>query len=128
MQKCCFYGSLRRPLYNYERFVNLYGEQEMQYKKTIRIPNFKLYDLGYYPAVVRTEEECTVVVDLFDIGESAFTAIKYMELGAGYNLQLVNIDGENYNIFCFEPSQLKHCNLIPSGDYLNFSIQNNISI
>lgn len=128
MKKCCFYGSLRRPLYNYERFVSLYGIEQIKYIKTIRIPHFKLYDLGYYPAVVRTSQDCNIVVDLFDVGEMAFTAIKHMELGAGYNLELVNIDGENYNIFTFEEVQLKRCNLITSGDYLSFSIQNNISI
>lgn len=128
MQKCCFYGSLRRPLYNYERFVKLYGNEQMQYIKTIRIPHFKLYDLGFYPTTVRTAEDSTIVVDLFNVGETAFQSIKYMELGAGYNLEVVEIDGEYYNIFTFSGKQIKNQPEISGGDYLHFSYQNNISL
>lgn len=132
--KHLFYGTLRRgnidlddqildghknnKTYNYERF----GAGTQKYIKTLRIPGFKMYNLGYYPCVIESDNlEDEITVELHEVNEDAAQKIYFMEKGAGYLSKRIEIDGEKSVIyFCtpgFVKQQNKQNNLIESGDW-----------
>lgn len=124
MNKCCFYGSLRKPLYNYQRFIKMYGRDAMIYEKTTQIPGYRLYSLGQYPAAIQTFDQSIIAVDLFEVSDEAYNSIQYMELGAGYEEQFVNIDDSMYSIFLYDERFIENKNLIESGDWVKDSLYN----
>lgn len=128
MNKCCFYGSLRKPMYNYERFVNFYGTDSMIYEITTKIPGFELYDLGDYPAAIKTFEDTNIVVDLFSLSDECYKSIQYMESFAGYHEDTVYINDESYSIFLFQKEKLNEKKLIELGDWLMYKLTSKHSI
>lgn len=83
--KVVFYGSLRLNEYNYNAFKNRFGEDNFKYLGTTTIEGYTLHSLGSYPVIIPTQEQNkTVVVDIMELNDSAYEAVKRMELGAGY--------------------------------------------
>lgn len=127
--KCAFYGSLRKDMYNYERFISVYGKESMIYKKTLPVYGLELYDLGYYPAAIRTTDtKKFVIIDLFYVDREAFSAIQNMEINAGYCYDQLRIEGDTYSIFLYGDNKLPKYSEIVSGDYYKHSILNQIKL
>lgn len=111
-----FYGSLRKGCYNYERFKDGLTEKGQSV-----ISGFRLYSLGAYPCIIRSDNpEDKVVVDLFEADEATFNRIHRMELGAGYDAEEVELNNENYVIYTFPPSMSEFYtrNRVSDGDWL----------
>lgn len=111
------YGSLREGMYNRKRF----GEDNFVNHGNKRISGYQMYDLGSYPAVVRTgnpadsiEVEVTEITDV-----KTQESIERMEFYAGYNEELVNLeDGSVAYIFAMGPSIIGDYDEVSSGDWL----------
>ena len=125
-KKHLFYGTLRKghenvsrdKTYNYERF----GSGTQKYIKTLRIPGYKMYDLGHYPCIVESDNNNKeITVELHEVNEEAAQKISFMEKGAGYLSKNIEI-GEEKAIIYFYPKELinkLHCqdSEIKSGDW-----------
>lgn len=116
--RCIFYGSLRKPMHNYMRFLNRYGIVSIFHEKTICIPGYDLYDLGPYPAAIPNSKGSLMTVDLFSISDQVYKEICYMELDAGYYEDIINIDNKMYNIFLYK-GEIDRCKIIDSGDWIS---------
>lgn len=114
-----FYGSLRKGMYN-----NRYFEKNLTLiKQGVTITGFKLFSLGSYPCAIKTNIDTDkLVVDLFEVDKQANYSIDRMEKGAGYTLEVIEIDGEIFGIYTYEQSALARLSerQVPSGDWVNF--------
>lgn len=115
--KALFFGSLRNNEYNHRRFVRIFGENSMVYIETKTIEGFKLYSLGAYPTVVKTDNpDHKLVVDLFEVSDDAMTSIDEMERGAGYDS--IKIDGATLYLFTMSEKEAdKYYKHVESGDW-----------
>jgi gamma-glutamylcyclotransferase (GGCT)/AIG2-like uncharacterized protein YtfP len=114
-----FYGSLRKGQYNYTA-----AREGMEYLQTVEIPGFKLYALNAsYPCAIRTNDPDDILtVDLFRLNKDRALGIHYMELGAGYDYDEVEILGTKYGIYTFDSSNAgrlasRH---VPGGDWVKY--------
>lgn len=117
-KKHLFYGSLRSGQYNFNRF----GPGTQKYIKTLRIPGFKMVNLGYYPCVTESDNlQDEITVELHEVSEGAAEKIYFMEKGAGYLPKYIEIDGEKCVIYFCTPEFIKQSgkenNIIESGDW-----------
>lgn len=121
------YGSLRTDSYNYERIQRIFpGNFELL--KTSMLPGFKMYDLGYYPAIIKTDnEEDLIYVEVMECNKEAFNFIEAMEYDAGYSKIKVNVDGYDCYIFIMKENQVKNITYIESGDYFKYLDKNSIT-
>jgi gamma-glutamylcyclotransferase (GGCT)/AIG2-like uncharacterized protein YtfP len=92
------------------------------------LPGFRLYELGSsfpYPAAIRTSNiEDKIIVDIFNLSDTLFKNIEYMERDAGYHEDLVCINNEMHSIFLFNEDKIRLTNYISSGDWImHFSKQ-----
>lgn len=80
------YGSLRKGQYNFNRISNLFSSKDViQYVRTIKLPGYKMYSLGSYPACIHTGTRSDIIeCDILRMHNSAFDIIDRMEVGAGY--------------------------------------------
>lgn len=113
------YGSLRTDSYNYERIQHIFpGNFEML--KTSMLPGFKMYDLGFYPAIVPSDnQEDEVYVEIMECGKEAFEYIQDMEHGAGYKEKKIIIDGYNCTVFYMDNVPYRAKQII-KGDYIKY--------
>lgn len=118
--RCAFYGSLRRPMYNFRKMVLNFGVNSMCYLRTTDIKGFEMYLVSsQYPGIKYSDPNKCIVVDLFDVDENAFFQIKQMEESAGYFEDDILIDGKKCIIFPYALNT-DDCRLITSGDWLEF--------
>lgn len=111
-----FYGSLRNGMYNHA-----YMSSGMEYQKTTEITGFKLYSLGSYPCVIKTgNTDDKLTIDLFTVTGNMESRIHNMELGAGYDYEEIQVDGESYGIYVYDSSALGSVKdrYVPSGDWV----------
>jgi gamma-glutamylcyclotransferase (GGCT)/AIG2-like uncharacterized protein YtfP len=110
-----FYGSLRKVEgYNFGRC----GKQK--YIKTLTLDGYDLYSLGAYPAVV--DGKGKVVVELHEI-PNAQTAeyIRQMELGAGYEERVVNVDDVDAYLYVYKGNNRLNPELkVEHGDWSKY--------
>ena len=79
--KICVYGSLRKGAYNYNRFLQHYGEENFTYERTTSIYGYQLYSLGAYPFANRTNNpEHELIVDIIECSDNVFKRITGMEM------------------------------------------------
>lgn len=113
-KKHLFYGSLRSGQYNFNRF----GPGTQKYIKTVKIPGFKMYNLGYYPCVTESDNlQDEITAELHEVNEEAAKKIYFMEKGAGYLSKHIEIDGEKAVIYYYTSEHLNRNNIIESGDW-----------
>lgn len=117
--KCCFYGSLRKDMYNYERFLRIYGKESMKYIETRTLKGYQLKDLRFYPAAIAGTLEDIMVVDLFEVSKDCAKHIKDMELGAGYKEITLDINKETFYMFIMT-DRLKERPTVQSGDWIKY--------
>lgn len=105
------YGSLRKGEYNYEYF-----KEGLEYVKTVQIPNYKLYSLGSYPGIKKSNGN-NIICDLMKVTDEKYgNSIDRMELGAGYSSTLVDIEGVKAILYPYEGS-VREEDLVDSGDW-----------
>jgi len=110
--KIAAYGTLRKGMYNFDRFDLIYIE-------TKELKGFRLYDLGPYPYVVYTgNDKDVIVVDILQCDDYTKLMIDSMEKGAGYRIMTI----DDFDIYVF-PNVLKNTKLVKNGDYVTY-IQN----
>lgn len=123
--KLLVYGSLRAGAYNYTRFQNIFGKNNYKKLDQVTIKGFDLYDLGSYPGIKSGTESSTLVCDIIECSQSCYDAIVSMEVGAGYEVYNLNVDGKLYPIFVYKGS-IDPRKRIKEGDwvkYLNLELQ-----
>lgn len=113
--KIAVYGTLRKGLIN-----NLYYLAGRDPIDTIKIHNFKLYDLGPFPAIVPTKDKINyVIAEVYLVPEKLYSLIKAMEENAGY--KTVNIATKESPLFLWVmddvADRMKH---VKHGDYKRY--------
>jgi gamma-glutamylcyclotransferase (GGCT)/AIG2-like uncharacterized protein YtfP len=75
------YGTLKKNHYNHP----LISRSNGRFVKTVKIPYYKMYSLGYYPILIPSQsQDDRVLVEIYDVSEEAYKRMRAMELGAGY--------------------------------------------
>lgn len=92
-----------------------------RYLRTVTLPYFKMYSLGEYPYVVRSENpDDTIVAELFLVDdEKTEQTVNHLESDAGYILEPVIIAEEKFEIFVFTSAGPDDPQ-IRSGDWVQF--------
>lgn len=103
------YGTLRKGNYNHDRFPGV------QYSETKRIKGFDLFDLGPYPCVIKNPEG-EITVDILEVTPETKRKIDFMEIGAGYDINIIEIDEKKCTIYTYE-NKPRYATKINSGDY-----------
>lgn len=115
MQKILAYGTLREHDYNFERIKQTFGKTSIVKLEELRLPGFKMYNLGFYPAVRESENtEDYIHVDLLEVSDEAAEAINTMEFGAGYKIK----DVEGARLYIYGYALPSSC-LIKSGNWFD---------
>jgi gamma-glutamylcyclotransferase (GGCT)/AIG2-like uncharacterized protein YtfP len=111
MKYALFYGSLKQNHYNFGRC----GDQK--YIKTLQLDGYDLYSLGAYPGIVPGTGKLTV--ELHEVDEKTLQNIRYMELGAGYEEKMIDIDGKPATLYIYKNkfNRLSEKSKIPSGNW-----------
>lgn len=108
------YGSLKKNCFNHTAF----GFNQSKYIKTIRVPGYELYDVGYIPVAVATKDTSkSIVAELYDVPSDIYIAVKRMELGAGYSEVELHIGGYRAVMWVYD-SIPKYGTLIPNGEWV----------
>lgn len=118
-----FYGTLRLNQGNYRYFL---GEKDnVQHLGTEVVSGYRMYSLGGYPMVFPSSEPGdSIVVDLFSVGDpQAMIGIDRMETGAGYDREVINVNGNDYVMYVGEPEYeaaiSANQNKVENGDWLS---------
>lgn len=120
MQKAnvAVYGTLRRSEYNHYPVG-------VEVKPPVRKSGYKMYSMGGFPAVVKTgNDEDSVVFEpqvyRLDAEEDYenMASIDQMEIGAGYYIDVVEINGEYYKVYLYSPGSAKGLTEVEGGDWV----------
>lgn len=121
MKKVAVYGSLRPGNYNFDRIVKLFPGQFDLVMSTV-IYGYKMFNLGYYPAIVPTGKETDkIVIDIVNCGEEPLKYIEAMEYGAGYKSVVIHVEDMECIIYYMNFSDLIPYEIIKSGDWNKFN-------
>lgn len=121
MNRILSYGSLREGDYNFDRMKDMFGDKGIKRLDTFILPNYRIYDLGYYPGLNKSNNELDkVTFDLLEVSNACMDFIRRMERGAGYTEELI----KEYNavLFVYDTnlSKYKDTEFISSGDWLKY--------
>ena len=87
------YGSLRKKDYNYSR-IGMHNNTEFLGEGEIE--GYKLYSLGMYPCIYPSKDKSDkVIVEVYNVNETTFNRIDWMEKGAGYTSKEENVKLDN---------------------------------
>jgi len=114
------YGSLRRGFWNYDWALSDIGCEGVT-----TVTGYKMGDNGCFPAVFKTEEPSSVVVELYDTAEMDPRSVELvdgMEFGCGYVKRLVETDDGRWAwMFVMPDEYLYHYDTpVPGGDWVEF--------
>ena len=87
------YGTLKSGHYNHDRFSC------KTIKKVEKLEGYRMYSLGSYPMIVKTNDNDDVIYDLEIVESPLEDRIIEMEEGAGYVKEIVTIDDEELILF-----------------------------
>lgn len=119
MNRILSYGTLREGDYNFERMKDIFGEKGIKKLNTINLPNYRIYDLGYYPGLNKSNNELDIVTfDLLEVSNECMNFIKNMERGAGYTEELIKEYDAVLFVYDADLSKYKDTEFISSGDWL----------
>lgn len=117
MNKILVYGTLRKGDYNFDRILNSFGEGSIVKTGETTLRGYKLYNLGSYPGVVKSDSENDIIVcDIVEVKEEAKKFIDLMELGSGYKIETVVVDDVPHTIYEYK-HQLSEDRRITTGDW-----------
>jgi gamma-glutamylcyclotransferase (GGCT)/AIG2-like uncharacterized protein YtfP len=118
MVKIAVYGTLRPGDYNYQRFVNLFGEWDFQVLTgPIEITGYRMYDLGSYPGIKKASDNDKIIVQVIGCSDECYDVINAMEEGAGYQAIDLKVDGHECKTFLYDHDVYEET-LIPHGDWI----------
>jgi len=118
------YGTLRRGCTLFNRF----GWQT--FIKTIKLPGFSMYSLGGCPAIVKDDSKNEIVAELHSIDDKTAERIRDLELNAGYDEALIEIDfsinGKELihvkpSIYVYDQKWVRNLHRIENGDWKEYS-------
>lgn len=115
VQDFAFYGSLRKGMYNYDKYYN-----DLNYLFSARLSGYKLFSLGSYPSAVKTHlSEHAIAVDVFRIiTKSTRTLIHKIEMDAGYYFELIEF--RNYRLGIYLMEKMDDSNIVKGGDWVDY--------
>jgi gamma-glutamylcyclotransferase (GGCT)/AIG2-like uncharacterized protein YtfP len=109
-----FYGSLRRGMENYDLH-----KENSHYLYSARLTGYKLYSRGQYPFAVRTGGPDAIVVEVYQITDSATAgSIHQLEVEEGYFSTEEIIGGKPTTIYLFNSGE--NYPEVPGGDWVTF--------
>jgi gamma-glutamylcyclotransferase (GGCT)/AIG2-like uncharacterized protein YtfP len=110
-----FYGSLRRGLQNHERF-----KAHLNYRFSSWVKGYQLYSLGDFPFAVKSANaNDKILVEVFEvIDPQAQNQLDDLELGYGYHIETILIDGHPVKIYLFKENA--NYPLVSGGDWAKF--------
>ena len=118
MSYIAVYGSLRKGQGN-----AAYRDVGYDYIGTSTIEGWDLYSLGPYPAIKKSEnKKKPLVVDIFKCSNEQKKSIDRMELGAGYEIEKLNVsvDNKEYNCDIYKYlGRVEKDKLVINGDWVN---------
>ena len=86
-------------------------------KENVEISGFKMYDLGPYPFVIKTDDpKDKIIVDIFSLDDNTNLNIENMELGAGYQKETIILNNEPITIYTFKQN-VAHATHITTGNW-----------
>ena len=104
------YGSLRKGFYNYKSC----GLDKAKFLGEGFISGFKMFSLGSYPCVVKSNDDNDVIFgEIYEVDD--VTKIRNMELGAGYFEEEIIINGIKAKIYVFNENKLHKKILVEGG-------------
>lgn len=111
-QLCLFYGSLRQGEYNQKYF-------DYKFIRTVVLEGYKLYSLGSYPGIKKTNNpDDKLVCDLVLVENKAeFQSLDNMEIGAGYSRELIQLEEGEAILYLYDYEVRKE-DLIAHGDWV----------
>lgn len=109
------YGSLRPSMYN---------SKGLQYtdKGELKLSYYKMYDLGDYPGVVRSNSFMdTITINILEVDSQLASSIDMMEIHAGYFIIPIWADGHNCKLYLYDKSLItdKHKEVV-HGDWIAY--------
>lgn len=110
------YGTLRKGCYNYKSK----GLDVAKYKGDERVTGFVMHHNGSYPMIVRSDENDSILVEVYEVPSEVALPIIQMETGAGYEMDLVNTSQGVAVIFTQRPSQVAGKVKILDGDFIKW--------
>jgi gamma-glutamylcyclotransferase (GGCT)/AIG2-like uncharacterized protein YtfP len=97
------YGTLRKGGYNYDRFLDNFGEKEFRYYSSFyTFSQYKMFDLGSYPGITKHEKHSElnpILLDRIYVSRRVLRSLIMMEEGAGYT---TNIDADYQHFWTFD--------------------------
>lgn len=109
----CF-GTLKKNCkngYNYQRF----GGQE--FVKDFILKGYKMVNLGYYPAIYKDNTDSTIQCEFHEVDKDSMDYIRRMERGAGYDEEIINVDGQDASLFVMNKSKIDKYEHIDTGNW-----------
>lgn len=113
------YGTLRRGFGNYSYLL---ADQHFIGEEIISLP-FKMVSLGGFPALIPSEENNDIVIEVFDIDDEAFRGVDALEgYPAFYNrTQVETSHGKAWIYFITDTDgYYDERDLVPNGDWKQF--------
>lgn len=109
-----FYGSLRQGMGNSPML------KDTEFVKEGRVKGFKLLSLGAYPYIVKSDNENdTVIVEVLKVpNKTVEENVHWMEIGAGYTREVVDVEGTKAYIYT-KPTAGNHP-VVEDGDWVNY--------
>ncbi len=119
---CAFYGSLRKPMHNYTRFINIFSPKNFLYIRTTTTLGWEMYEVNpFYPGIRPAGNDKSIVIDLFDLSDKAYENVHRMETSADFYEDSIFIDnGNTANIFPYS-GDISGLNIITHGDYIRYT-------
>jgi gamma-glutamylcyclotransferase (GGCT)/AIG2-like uncharacterized protein YtfP len=111
-----FYGSLMMGMEN-----NIPYEKHLKFLEKVRLSGFKMFSLGQYPYVVRTNDSNDqIVAELYKvIDRKTEHSIHEMELDEGYIFSEVEIAENKFGIYLFDTPVVESAEII-DGDWRSY--------
>jgi gamma-glutamylcyclotransferase (GGCT)/AIG2-like uncharacterized protein YtfP len=115
-----FYGTLRKDQGNYNYFVKPVKGSEFEGTKTLT--GYKMFSFGGFPAVYKTNNpDDKILVEAWYVpNEMSCRSIHMMELGAGYEVEEVELEGKMYWLYTYDEKYSQGKLEVKSGDWVNF--------
>ncbi len=113
-----FYGSLRKGMSNYELY-----KEAMVYLYSVHLKGFKLYSMGEYPCIVKSDTDKTIVAEVVKITNPVIEKeIHDMEIEEGYFYDEVTIQNDQVGIYLYKA--IENFIEVKEGDWVTFFRQN----
>lgn len=113
-----FYGTLRENQGNFNHFVKpIKGKTS---EGTHILEGYKMFSFGGYPAVYKTNNSNDkILVEAWHVpDELACRSIHMMEIGAGYDVEEVEIGGKMYWLYTHDEKWSKGKKEVENGDWV----------